>query len=234
MTELPLAALDWPGIETAIRDRGYAQAPAALPGDACQGLAQLYGDDQLFRSRVDMARYRFGEGDYAYFADPLPPLVERLRRELYGHLAPIANRMASDLGQTTRYPADLGDYRRLCHAAGQTKPTPLLLRYRAGGYNCLHRDLYGDLVFPLQVVTMLSRPGIDYGGGEFLLVENQPRQQARGEAIQPAQGDMVIFPVYERPVPGARGWRRAQMRHGVSRVHWGERYTLGLIFHDAS
>ena len=181
-----------------------------------------------------MARHRFGVGGYGYFAEPLPPLVADLRAALYGHLAPIATRMAADLGAATRYPAEHAAYRRLCHAAGQTKPTPLLLHYETGGYNCLHRDLYGPLVFPLQAVVMLSRPGVDYGGGEFLLVENQPRQQARGEAIQPDQGEMLIFPVFERPVAGARGWRRAAMRHGVSRLRWGERYTLGLIFHDAA
>jgi uncharacterized protein len=234
MSDIPLARLDWSELERQIRDQGYARTPALLSAETCLDLTRLYGDDRHFRSRIDMARYRFGQGDYAYFAAPLPPLVARLRYQLYTHLAPIANRMAADLGQGTSYPAALDDYLGRCHAAGQTRPTPLLLHYQAGGYNCLHRDLYGDLVFPLQAVLMLSRPGIDYGGGEFLLVENQPRQQARGEAVQPMQGEMVIFPVFERPVPGARGWRRAAMRHGVSRLHWGERYTLGLIFHDAA
>ncbi len=180
-----------------------------------------------------MARHRFGEGDYAYFAEPLPPLVAALRTAFYRRLAALANRMAEQLGREVRYPPTLAAYRRRCRAAGQSKPTPLLLHYRAGGYNRLHRDLYGPLTFPLQAAVMLSRPGTDYEGGEFLLVENLPRQQSRGEAIRAERGEVVIFPVFERPVAGKRGTLRAAMRHGMSRLHRGERYVLGIIFHDA-
>ena len=227
-------ALDWPGIAVAIGGQGYARTPALLTREECRDLTALYRDDRLFRSRIDMARYRFGEGDYGYFAEPLPALVTELRWALYARLAPIANRMMAEMGRAARYPAKLEAYRRRCHTAGQTKPTPLLLHYRAGGYNCLHRDLYGELLFPLQVTAMLSRRGVDYQGGEFLLVENRPRQQARGEAIAAELGELLIFPVNERPVAGKRGTLRAAMRHGVSRIRTGERYALGVIFHDAA
>ncbi len=229
-----LESLDWAGIENAIREDGYARTRRVLPGRDCRSLIALYGEDRRFRSRIEMARYRFGRGDYAYFAEPLPALVAALRRGLYGRLAPIANRMMEDLRSQVRYPPSLAAYRRRCHAAGQGKPTPLILRYTAGGFNCLHRDLYGELLFPLQVTAMLSRRGVDYEGGEFLLVENRPRQQARGEALTLDQGELVIFPVFERPVEGKRGILRAAMRHGVSRIRKGERYALGLIFHDAA
>lgn len=238
MTETALRkrirALDWPAIETAIAERGYARTRPVLTAATCRTLAALYPDDSRFRSRIDMARYRFGAGDYGYFAEPLPAVVAALRGALYQHLAPIANRMTAELGAEPRYPKSLEAYRRRCREAGQTKPTPLLLRYTAGGYNCLHRDLYGELLFPLQATIMLSRRGVDYEGGEFLLVENRPRQQSRGEAIAAEQGEMLIFPVYERPVEGKRGMLRAAMRHGVSRIHAGERYALGIIFHDAA
>lgn len=229
-----IRALDWPAIEAAIAERGYARTRPVLSPAACQALAALYADDSRFRSRIDMARHRFGEGDYGYFAEPLPAVVAALRDALYQNLAPIANRMAAQLGGEPRYPKTLAAYRRRCRDAGQTKPTPLLLRYTAGGYNCLHRDLYGDLLFPLQATIMLSRREVDYQGGEFLLVENRPRQQSRGEAIAAEQGEMLVFPVTERPVQGKRGMLRAAMRHGVSRIHAGERYALGIIFHDAA
>lgn len=228
-----LAGLDWATIEAAVREQGYARTPKLLSAAECRSLIALYPDDGRFRSRVDMARHRFGEGDYAYFAEPLPPLVAALRAAFYRRLAPMANRMAEELGREARYPPTLAAYRRRCRAAGQSKPTPLLLHYRAGGYNRLHRDLYGPLTFPLQAAAMLSRPGADYEGGEFLLVENLPRQQSRGEAIRAGRGEVVIFPVFERPVAGKRGTLRATMRHGMSRLHRGERYVLGLIFHDA-
>src|SRR5207253_8652544 len=189
--------------------------------------------DARFRSRVDMARYRFGEGDYKYLAHPLPPLVQSLRSEAYPRLAGLANAWEGALGSPTRYPEDLAGLRALCRRHGQTKPTPLLLHYEAGGYNCLHQDLYGDVVFPLQLTCFLSRPGVDYDGGEFLLVEQRPRAQSRGEVIAPVQGEMVIFATRHRPVQGTRrGWYRAALRHGVSSVHRGTRYTLGVIFHD--
>lgn len=229
-----IAALHWPDIEAAVGERGYARTPRLLSAAECRSLTALYGDDQRFRARIDMARHGFGLGDYAYFAEPLPEPVAALRRALYARLAPLANRMTEAMGGEVRYPKTLDAYRRRCHAAGQRRPTPLLLRYRAGGYNNLHRDLYGELLFPLQAAAMLSRPGADYEGGEFLLVENRPRRQARGEAIAAEQGELLIFPVYERPVAGKRGILKAAMRHGVSRLHKGERYALGIIFHDAA
>jgi hypothetical protein len=228
-----LAALDWPAIEQAIAGQGYARTAEVLTPAECRALIALYPEDRCFRSRIEMARYRFGEGAYGYFAEPLPEAVATLRRELYRPLAPIATRMAAKLGRKVRYPGKLEAYRRRCHAAGQKRPTPLLLRYEAGGYNRLHRDLYGELYFPLQVTAMLSRRGVDYEGGEFLLVENRPREQARAEVVPAERGELVIFPVHERPVPGKRGMLRVAMRHGVSRVRAGERYALGIIFHDA-
>ncbi len=232
--EARVDALDWPAIEAAIAAEGHARTPPLLGAGECRELIALYPEDRRFRRRIEMARYRFGEGDYGYFAEPLPAVVAELRAALYTHLAPIANRMMAEIGRPAHYPASLAGYRRLCHAAGQTRPTPLLLRYGAGGYNCLHRDLYGELLFPLQVTAMLSRRGVDYQGGEFLLVENRPRQQARGEAIAAELGELLIFPVNERPVAGKRGTLRAAMRHGVSRIRTGERYALGVIFHDAA
>lgn len=229
-----LAALDWVAIEEGIRARGHFRTPPLLKPAECRGLIALYADDTAFRTRVAMARHNFGVGDYAYFAEPLPDLVAALRLGLYARLAPIANRMMAELGREARYPPGLAAYRRRCHAAGQTKPTPLLLRYGAGGHNRLHRDLYGAHVFPLQVMAMLSRPARDFDGGAFLLVENRPRQQSLGEALNPARGELVIFPVNERPVEGKRGVLRATVRHGVSRVEAGERFTLGIIFHDAA
>jgi hypothetical protein len=226
-------AIDWPAVEAGLRGLGHAHLSGLLTPGECTGLAGLFDDDDRFRSTVEMARHRFGEGRYRYFRRPLPDLVAVLRRDLYRRLAPIANRMQADMRQAERYPAQHDDYLKACHDAGQTRPTPLLLRYGAGGYNCLHQDLYGDLRFPLQAVLLLSRPGRDFAGGEFLLVEQRPRAQSIGHAIAPEQGDMVIFPVAERPVAGARGHYRVKVRHGVSRVHRGQRTTLGIIFHDA-
>ncbi|MCZ6843930.1 MAG: 2OG-Fe(II) oxygenase [SAR324 cluster bacterium] len=226
-------ALDWQGIAEQLDARGFARTAPLLTPTECRALAALDDDPTRFRSRIDMARYRFGEGAYGYFAHPLPELVANLREALYPRLAPIANRMMERMGLPTRYAPRLRSYLRRCHAAGQKQPTPLLLRYGPGGFNCLHRDLYGELLFPLQATAMLSRPGTDYEGGAFLLVENRPRQQARGEAITAAQGELLIFPVHERPVQEARGVLRAAMRHGVSRIHSGERFALGIIFHDA-
>jgi hypothetical protein len=222
-------------------------------------LTGLYGEDRRFRTRIDMARYRFGVGDYAYFAEPLPAIVRELREALYGRLAPLANAWAERAGKggtaaaprtsgkaavptTSRaaagedgaaYPPTLAEFQRRCHAAGQRRPTPLLLRYEAGGYNCLHQDLYGAVAFPLQATCFLSRPGAEYGGGEFLLVEQRPRQQSRGTALLPEQGALALFPSAERPVPSRRGFMRARMRHGVSTVTAGQRFTLGIVFHDA-
>lgn len=226
-------ALDWEALAAQVQQQGYARTPQLLNAGQCRALIKMHGDDALFRSRIDMARYRFGEGQYGYFAHPLPPVVAELREGLYRRLAPMANRMMDDMRSPLRYPPGLGTYLKRCHEAGQKRPTPLLLRYGAGGFNCLHRDLYGELLFPLQAVVMLSRPGTDYTGGEFLLLENRPRQQARGQSIRAERGELLIFPVHERPVPGKRGMLRAAMRHGVSTIHSGERFALGIIFHDA-
>jgi hypothetical protein len=180
-----------------------------------------------------MARHRFGVGEYKYFARPLPEIVARLRELLYERLAPVANGWMEALGERTRYPAGLAEFRDRCAAAGQTKPTPLLLRYEIGGYNCLHQDLYGDVAFPLQAMIPLSHPIRDYTGGEFLLVEQRPRAQSAGEAIRPAMGELVVFPNRDRPARGARGFHRVRVRHGASRVLWGRRDALAIIFHDA-
>jgi hypothetical protein len=228
-----LGALDLAAIESSLQSHGYARTPAVLTPDQCGELIAMYGEPARFRSRVDMARFRFGIGDYQYFADPLPPLVEQLRTDAYPPLAVIANRWEAALGTAIVHPATLPEMRAWCRAHGQTKPTPLLLHYDAGGYNCLHQDLYGDVVFPLQLTVFLSRRHVDYEGGEFLVVEQRPRAQSRGEVIDPEQGEMVIFATRHRPVRGARGWYRAALRHGVSTVRRGTRYTLGVIFHDA-
>jgi hypothetical protein len=226
-------ALDWSAIERSLWELGYAKTPPVLTPEECQELIALYADDARFRSRVDMARHRFGVGDYKYFAAPLPPLVQALRAGAYPPLAAIANQWETALDTGTLHPPTLDALLRLCHRTGQTKPTPLLLHYEAGGYNCLHQDLYGDVVFPLQLTCFLSRRGEDYDGGEFLLVEQRPRAQSRGEAIATEQGELVVFTTRHRPVQTARGYYRAAVRHGVSRIRRGTRYTLGVIFHDA-
>jgi hypothetical protein len=225
--------LDWGQAEASLGEFGYAKLGAVLSAEECRGLIGLYGNDELFRSRIDMARYRFGVGDYKYFANPLPAVVEEIRSIAYSRLAPIANRWMEALGLETRYPAELRELQELCRAAGQTKPTPLLLHYEAGGYNCLHQDLYGDVAFPMQVVCFLSDPERDYTGGEFLLVEQRPRAQSAGEVICGGIGEAVVFTTRYRPVKGRRGYYRANLKHGVSRVRSGVRYTLGVIFHDA-
>ena len=226
-------ALDWEAIGRDLWEYGYAKTPPVLTEEECMALAALYADDARFRSRVDMARYRFGVGEYKYFAHPLPPAVTALRSAAYPRLATVANGWSEALGRGVAYPPDLDGMLARCAEHGQTKPTPLLLHYEAGGYNCLHQDLYGDVVFPLQLTCFLSRRGVDYEGGDFLLVEQRARAQSRGESIATEQGELVIFTTRERPVRGARGWYRSAMRHGVSRVRAGERYTLGVIFHDA-
>src|ERR1051325_4373455 len=216
--EARLAALDWAAIEASRWQPGYAKTPAVLTPDECAGLIALYGDRERFRSRVEMERFRFGAGDYQYFAAPLPPLVHALRPHAHPPLARVANGWEEALGSRARHPATLDEMQALCRRHGQTKPTPLLLHYEAGGYNCLHQDLYCDVVFPLQLTAFLSRPGVDYDGGEFLLVEQRPRAQSRGEAIATQQGELVIFATRHRPLQGARGWYRAALRHGVSTI----------------
>jgi hypothetical protein len=227
-------ALDWPAIEAELDARGSAIAPKLIDPETCRELAALYGEDRLFRSRIDMARHGFGQGEYKYFADPLPEVIVALRRGLYRRLAPIADRWNAAMGIPARYPADHEAFRARCHAAGQTRPTPLLLRYGKGDYNCLHQDVYGEHVFPLQVAILLSEPGRDFTGGEFVLTEQRPRMQSRAEVVGLTQGDGVVFAVRERPARGTRGTYRVVMRHGVSRLSGGERFTLGVIFHDAA
>jgi hypothetical protein len=208
--------------------------PGLLGPAQCAAWAAGYGQDALFRSRVVMERHGFGRGEYRYYAYPLPEELARLRSALYPPLARIANGWQAALGLEERYPLEHTQYLERCHAAGQTRPTPLLLQYGPGDYNCLHQDLYGEHVFPLQVAVLLSRPGIDFSGGEFVLTEQRPRMQSRAEVVPLAQGDAVVFPVHTRPVNGTRGVYRVNMRHGVSRVRSGSRHTLGIIFHDAA
>ena len=229
-----IAALDWGQIESDLNERGFALTEPLLHTDQCASLIALYDDRDRFRSRIEMARFRYGVGEYKYFAQPVPALVAELRTALYRHLAPIANRWLKLLGGAQEFPRSVGEYLKVCHAAGQSRPTPLLLRYQAGGYNCLHQDLYGELAFPLQFTCLLSQRGSDYQGGESLLVEQRPRAQSRGEVIALDRGGALIFPNRYRPVAGARGHYRASVRHGVSTVRSGERYALGIIFHDAS
>jgi hypothetical protein len=231
--QLPTEA-DWPDLLAALDERGYAVLPRVFDAPECRALAALYDDAGAFRSRVVMARHNFGRGEYKYLRYPLPDTVARLRAALYPHLAPLANRWHERLRLEPRFPARIDEYLARCHAAGQQRPTPLILKYEAGDYNCLHQDLYGPLVFPLQLTALLSVPGEEFRGGEFLLVEQRPRMQSKGEVVPLAQGDAVVFAVNHRPVQGARGYYRVTMRHGVSRLHAGRRFTLGVIFHDAA
>jgi hypothetical protein len=216
-----------------LEGEGHALLPGLLGARDCRALVRSYDDRALFRSRIVMARHGFGRGEYSYFACPLPEVVACLRETLYPPLAEVANRWNAALGIAGRFPTDHAGYLRRCHRAGQTRPTPLLLRYGAGDYNCLHQDLYGEHVFPLQVAILLSEPGRDFTGGEFVLTEQRPRMQSRAEVVPLGRGDGVVFPVHHRPVQGARGSYRVNLRHGVSRVRSGHRHTLGIIFHDA-
>ena len=228
-----IETLDWAAIGRELDTYGCAILPRILAPAECAAVAAGYDADGLFRSTVIMARHGFGRGEYRYFAYPLPPLVGALRSALFPPLASIANDWNAASGTDLRYPLTHADYLERCHRAGQTRPTPLLLRYAAGDYNCLHQDLYGEHVFPLQATFLLSEPGRDFTGGEFVLTEQRPRMQSRAEVVPLAQGDGVIFAVSSRPVRGARGVYRVNMRHGVSRVRAGQRHTLGIIFHDA-
>jgi len=228
-----VAALDWPQIADDLDAYGCAVAKAMLTVDECMMLAKLYASDAPFRSRVVMARHGFGRGEYKYFSYPLPELIGGLRAALYPYLSSIANRWNKAMGIDARFPAEHAAYLDQCRRAGQTRPTPLLLQYGEGDYNCLHQDLYGEHVFPLQAAILLSAPGRDFTGGEFVLTEQRPRMQSRAEVVPLLQGDAVIFPVHHRPVSGTRGSYRVNMRHGVSRLRSGQRYTAGIIFHDA-
>ena len=233
MTSLVSQDRDWDAVERSLDAQGHAVLPGLLTPAQCDALAALYLRPDGFRSRIVMARHGFGRGEYKYFAYPLPPLLERLRHELYPRLAPIANCWQRQLGLATQYPDELNAFLRRCHQAGQTRPTPLILRYGEGDYNCLHQDLYGEHVFPLQVAMLLSEPGRDFTGGEFVMTERSSQGQ-RADVVPLRQGDAVVFTVNERPASGRRGIRRLAMRHGVSRVRSGQRHTVGLIFHDAS
>jgi uncharacterized protein len=225
--------VDWPAVRASLDADGVAVLPRLLGAAQCAGLRAMYADAARFRSRIVMARHNFGRGEYQYFDDPLPALVAGLRETLYAGLAELANRWAGRLREPHRYPPAHAQFRAQCQAAGQTRPTPLLLRYGAGDYNCLHQDLYGELAFPLQAAVLLSEPGRDFDGGEFILVEQRPRMQSRPRVVPLRQGDAAIFAVHQRPVAGARGDYRVNLRHGVSEIRGGERYALGVIFHDA-
>lgn len=227
-------ALDWPRLGRELDAHGNALVSSLLSASECEALAGLYDREELFRSRIAMARHGFGRGEYRYFAYPLPEQIDVLRTGLYPHLAPIANRWNETMGIVTRYPADHAEFARRCHEAGQSRPTPLLLRYGEDDFNCLHQDIYGEHAFPLQVAFLLSDPQNDFSGGEFVLTEQRPRMQSRAEVVPLQQGDAVIFAVHHRPVQGTRGAYRVNLRHGVSRVRAGQRHTLGVIFHDAS
>jgi uncharacterized protein len=228
-----IGELDWERVLQELDERGNAVLEDILTPVACHDMSDLYRKDNLFRSQVVMARHGFGRGEYKYFSYPLPRLVEELRESLYPRLAPAANRWNEAMDIDIRYPEKLADFTQRCHDAGQLRPTPLLLQYGEGDYNCLHQDLYGEHVFPIQVAVLLSEPGRDFVGGEFVLTEQRPRMQSRPEVVSLRQGDAVAFAVHHRPVRGKRGAYRVNMRHGVSRLRSGHRHTLGIIFHDA-
>ena len=226
-------SIDWERVSRDLDANGNAIIEGLLSPAQCEALAALYPGDAPFRSRVVMGRHGFGRGEYKYFDYPLPQIVARLRAGFYPHLVPIANRWNQQMGLAGEFPADHAEFLGRCRKAGQTRPTPLLLKYEAGDYNCLHQDLYGEWVFPLQVAILLSQPGRDFSGGEFVMTEQRPRMQSRPEVVPLGLGDAVVFAVSHRPVQGTRGMYRVNLRHGVSRLHSGQRYTLGVIFHDA-
>jgi hypothetical protein len=227
-------ALDWQRIEKGLDEQGNALLQGVLSSDECEALAELYSQDGLFRSRVVMGRHGFGRGEYKYFNYPLPDVIQVLRTALYGQLAPVANRWNVAMGIGVRYPESHDKFVKRCHDAGQLRPTPLLLQYGEGDFNCLHQDLYGEHIFPIQVAILLSEPTRNFTGGEFVLIEQRPRMQSRPEVVPLRQGDAVAFAVHHRPVQGTRGTNRVNLRHGVSRVRSGRRHTVGIIFHDAN
>lgn len=230
----PADSQDWGEAEEALHTAGHAILPKLLDPATCEALSSAYADEAIYRSRIDMGRYGFGRGEYKYFSYPLPPLVAGLREALYRRLAPIANRWNEAMRLDVRYPAEHADFITRCHDAGQRRPTPLILQYGEGDYNCLHQDLYGEHVFPIQVAVLLSEPDRDFTGGEFVLTEQRPRAQSRVMVIPLRQGDAVAFAVNHRPVNGTRGSYRVTLRHGVSALRSGRRHTLGVIFHDAT
>lgn len=229
----PAGALDWAGIGRELDARGAAVLEQLLTRDECESLSGLYPEDQGFRSRIVMGRHGFGRGEYKYFSYPLPELIAGMRTSLYRRLAPTANRWNQSMSIAVQYPEEHAEFLARCHAAGQRKPTPLLLQYQAEDFNCLHQDLYGEHVFPIQVAVLLSEPGRDFTGGEFVLTEQRPRMQSRVEVVPLKQGDAVAFAVHHRPVQGTRGAYRVNLKHGVSRIRSGRRHTMGIIFHDA-
>jgi uncharacterized protein len=225
---------DWSQITSVLNAEGYALLPNLLSAKQCRTVSSLYPQDEGFRSRVVMSRHGFGRGEYKYFRYPLPDILQELRNGIYPQLTGIANQWNEAMGLPVRYPAEHSEYLERCRAAGQQRPTPLLLRYEPGDYNCLHQDLYGEHVFPLQVTILLSQPGEDFGGGEFVMTEQRPRMQSRAIVVPLGRGDGVVFAVHHRPVRGSRGIYRVNMRHGVARVTFGQRFTTGIIFHDAA
>ena len=229
-----VARADWDRITAEVNSHGCALTPQLMTPDECEAVAKLYDSDGYFRSTIDMARYRFGEGEYRYFRRPFPEPIEPLKQALYPRLLPIARDWHRKLGRPAPWPDTLDEWLAMCHAAGQVKPTPILLKYEQDGWNALHRDLYGELVFPLQVVINLSNPGVDHTGGEFLLLEQRPRAQSRGTATLIPHGHGLVFTTRDRPVRSQRGWSAAPVRHGVSVIRSGQRFTLGLVFHDAA
>lgn len=230
----PMTEIDWAAVGASLDARGFAILPRVLTADQCRAVAGTYADDSRFRSHIHMARHGFGRGEYKYFSYPLPAPIAELRPALYPPLADIANRWNAAMGIDVQFPAAHEAFLKRCHAAGQTRPTPLLLQYVVGDYNCLHQDLYGAHVFPLQVAILLSAPGRDFSGGEFVITEQRPRMQSRASVAPLGQGDGVVFAVHHRPVAGTRGTYRVNLRHGVSEVLSGRRHTLGIIFHDAA
>lgn len=229
-----ILGFDWTVIASDLGSYGAAVLEKLLTKEECEDLAALYPEEEHFRSHIIMARHGFGKGEYRYFSYPLPRLIDELRTTLYSRLAPIANQWNERMGEQMRYPAEQAEFLKHCHDRGQLRPTPLLLQYVPGDYNCLHQDLYGDLAFPIQVAILLSEPGKDFTGGEFVLAEQRPRMQTRAEVVALAQGDAVAFAVHHRPVQGTRGTYRVNLRHGVSRLRSGRRHTVGIIFHDAT
>jgi len=225
--------LDWQALQAALDEQGFAVLPKLLLPEECEDIKYSYSNEERFRSTILMERYRFGQGEYKYYQAPLPELLQQLREGFYPELAQTANRWLTQLGHEERYPASLNKYLEMCHAQGQERSTPLILKYEEGGYNCLHQDLYGDEFFPFQVVFVLNEKDADFTGGEFLLMEQRPRAQSRGHVITLEQGAGLIFPTSHRPVEGKRGYYRTTLRHGVSTITSGTRYSLGIIFHDA-
>lgn len=229
----PIAGLNWADLQRRLDEDGFAKLPRILQEDECKRLIAGYGDESLYRKTIDMTRYRFGIGEYKYYDAPLPDLLQQLRMGLYPELTKTANRWLEQLNRSPEYPETLAAFLEQCHLAGQSRSTPLILKYEAGGYNCLHQDLYGELYFPFQVVFALNQRGEDFTGGEFLLVEQRPRAQSRGHVITLDQGEGLIFPTRQRPVVGTRGYYRVTLRHGVGTITSGTRYTMGILFHDA-